>query len=489
MPGKEWADLFMKRHPELSNRTANLIKRSRAAISREDVAEFINNYADTVGDIPPENIWNYDETNLVDNPGSVKAVFARGCKYAEMVKDSSKSSVSIMFCGSAAGEFMPPYVVYKAQNLYPTWCEGGPDGTRYNISPSGWFDMNTFADWFKLMFLPTVARMDGKKVMIGDNLRSHISDEVMQLCGENNIEFVCLPPNSTDKLQPLDVGVYGPMKKAWRNILQDEKAKNPKLKAVDKNVFPGLVKKLVEKLDASRLLGPALEKCGLYPISVEKACERIPSIEASVSDSGTTFDQELMDRLKIARFGDGKSKERKTRGKKIPPGKSWSRQEMELQIDQPDTDSDIDEPHESEMDIEEGNESDVVEEPEEQTSSIRDSEHEEYKVGDFVAAIYEEEWFVAQVEGEEPDEEEDGLILLKYMKQTGGRMKNSFIWPDKDDIFKTKESDILCKVSPPEPVSNRAFGLNIADLNVVETMMVKWFMFFLLNNSIRFLIR
>ena len=98
---------------------------------------------------------------------------------------------------------------------------------------------------------------------------------------------------------------------------------------------------------------------------------------------------------------------------------------MELQIDQPDTDSVIDEPDESEMDIEEGNESDVVEEPEKQTS-IQESEHEEFKVGDFVAAIYEEEWFVAQVEGEEPDEEEDGLILLKYMKQTGGRMKNSF---------------------------------------------------------------
>ena len=122
---------------------------------------------------------------------------------------------------------------------------------------------------------------------------------------------------------------------------------------------------------------------------------------------------------------------------------------MELQIDQPDTDSVIDEPDESEMDIEEGNESDVVEEPEKQTS-IQESEHVEFKVGDFGAVIYEEEWFVAQVEGEEPDEEEDGLILLKYMKQTGGRMKNSFIWPDKDDIFKTKESDILCKVSPPE---------------------------------------
>jgi hypothetical protein len=37
-----------------------------------------------------------------------------------------------------------------------------------------------------------------------DNLSSHVSLESISLCRENNIEYVCLPPNSTDKMQPLD---------------------------------------------------------------------------------------------------------------------------------------------------------------------------------------------------------------------------------------------------------------------------------------------
>jgi hypothetical protein len=31
-------------------------------------------------------------------------------------------------------------------------------------------------------------------------LASHISMEPIELCKQHNIEFVCLPPNSTDKM-------------------------------------------------------------------------------------------------------------------------------------------------------------------------------------------------------------------------------------------------------------------------------------------------
>ncbi len=89
-----------------------------------------------------------------------------------------------MFCGSAAGQLLPVYVVYKAGNMYPSWAVGGPKGTIYNSSPSGWFDMFIFEDWFTKLFLPAVRRLPGKKLLIGDNLASHISLQVIQICRE-----------------------------------------------------------------------------------------------------------------------------------------------------------------------------------------------------------------------------------------------------------------------------------------------------------------
>jgi hypothetical protein len=61
---------------------------------------------------------------------------------------------------------------------------------------------------FHHLALPRLKRLPGMKALICDNLSSHLSVSIINSCRENNIEFVCLPPNSTDKLQPLDVGVF-----------------------------------------------------------------------------------------------------------------------------------------------------------------------------------------------------------------------------------------------------------------------------------------
>jgi hypothetical protein len=61
---------------------------------------------------------------------------------------------------------------------------------------------------------------DDVKVIIGDNLAAHLSPYVTELCAAHNIRFLFLPENSTHLLQPLDVGVFGPMKRYWRELLR-----------------------------------------------------------------------------------------------------------------------------------------------------------------------------------------------------------------------------------------------------------------------------
>ena len=95
----------------------------------------------------PHNLYNYDETNLWDDPGTKKAIFKQGIKYTEYVRDHNvKSCISLMMCGSATGELLPPYLVYKAANLYESWCEGGPEGSMYSVTKSGWFDKFVFEE-------------------------------------------------------------------------------------------------------------------------------------------------------------------------------------------------------------------------------------------------------------------------------------------------------------------------------------------------------
>jgi hypothetical protein len=75
VPGPDFVRGFLRRHKELSRRTANLIKRSRAAVSHEVVNSFFDQYEQSAAGIDPDNIYNYDETNLTDNPGAKKVIF------------------------------------------------------------------------------------------------------------------------------------------------------------------------------------------------------------------------------------------------------------------------------------------------------------------------------------------------------------------------------------------------------------------------------
>jgi hypothetical protein len=330
--------------------------------------------------------------------GAQKAIFRRGCKYAEQVGDHSKTAISVMFCGSATGQLLPPYVVYKGSNVYDSWCAGGPKGAVYTSSPSGWFDMFIFGDWFKKIFLPAVRRLPGKKLLLGDNLASHISPDVIQICKEENIQFVCLPANSTDKLQPLDVGFFGPMKNAWRKQLKGYADKDPTAKLLLKTEFPRMVKELITSLSPDKHLPAAFEKCGLFPIDREKVLSRIPSIQSSEAIA-RHVDAVLLKKLEVRRFGDGK---KKPRGKKVPAGQSYSRVEEESAVEDDDSDSELeDEVSEEEKDDE------VVEGDELEKDDSDGNENEDLpdldmprptrKPGSFVVALYEGEWFVAEV--------------------------------------------------------------------------------------------
>lgn len=73
MPGPDWLSGFMKRHSAaLSTRVANNIKRTRAAVSKESLTAYHDQLARSLQDLDAASVFNYDETNLSDNPHNKK---------------------------------------------------------------------------------------------------------------------------------------------------------------------------------------------------------------------------------------------------------------------------------------------------------------------------------------------------------------------------------------------------------------------------------
>jgi len=83
---------------------------------------YINNLKETLTNddgtmVEADRIFNFDETNISDDPGVKRCVFRRGVKYPERIQDSTKASTSLMFCGSAAGHILPPCLLRNATHL------------------------------------------------------------------------------------------------------------------------------------------------------------------------------------------------------------------------------------------------------------------------------------------------------------------------------------------------------------------------------------
>jgi len=327
LPSAEWARTFLKRHSALLTlRSCQNIKKVRAGVSPEEINNYFDNLVKSLknedgSDISPNCIYNYDETNLTDDPGIKKCIFKRGVKYPERIRDSTKTSISLMFCGSAAGEVIPPYVVYKADHLWNLWTEGGLKNVRYNRSKSGWFDATTFSDWFETCFLPHVKRLKQRVVLIGDNLASHFTESVIRSAEANNIAFVCLPKNSTHLCQPLDVAFYRPMKMKWWEILDTWKQNSSKKSTtIAKDKFPALLRQLCRSIcgdDEEKLFSANViswfRKCEIVPLNRDEVLRRLPQSggdegEAEVATGGgskanANVSSAVIDHLKKMRYG------------------------------------------------------------------------------------------------------------------------------------------------------------------------------------------
>ena len=307
------------------------------------------------------------------------------------------------------------------------------DGARYNRSRSGWFDSSVFEDWFRSCFIKHVKYHPGHHILIGDNLSSHFSEAVFELCRAHNVSFVCLPPNATHILQPLDVAYFAPMKTVWRNILRKYKDDNPHSGVLPKALFPGKVRELLEALQPKSKdnLVSGFRTTGIYPWSEVsclsrsyKVCSRtsttkldqlifqeqalsLTRLPTSKTLDSDTFNETVVAILSTSRYGTGREDPPKRRrvlaALNVPPGLSCSGSFNDSSVRSPVSDGESEHEHPTENSVQ-GTVSTRVD---------RDPRDTDPMVSDYVIVVYDT-WYLGQVL-----ERKAGDITVKYMLTIG----------------------------------------------------------------------
>jgi len=63
-----------------------------------------------------------------------------------------KGQVNIMACGNAAGQAIPPMVIFDAKKLNHAWTANKVPGTKYGLSNKGWINTDLFEGWLVELF-------------------------------------------------------------------------------------------------------------------------------------------------------------------------------------------------------------------------------------------------------------------------------------------------------------------------------------------------
>lgn len=288
-PGKDWSQAFERRWAaQLGKRKPELLTKARAqGLSREVVDLFFEQYQAILTENgledAPERIFNLDETGLNTDPRSDKVFVQKQDRNAYLRSATcGKTMYSVLFCTNAKGEFLPPFTIYKGLHLYQSWTSGGPSGAHYGVTKSGWMENVVFESWFEKVFVEHVKEMEKPVLLMFDGHGSHLTYNTVKTAMDNSVIILCLPPNTSHAFQPLDVGVFKPVKTTWKDILKSWSRESQR-KTVDKAVFPHLLRKLWMSLRPEHVIG-GFRGSGLYPVDPERLDSRIVS---SATDSGT----------------------------------------------------------------------------------------------------------------------------------------------------------------------------------------------------------
>ncbi|XP_047133803.1 uncharacterized protein LOC124811904 isoform X1 [Hydra vulgaris] len=105
---------------------------------------------------------------------------------------------------------------------------------------------------------------ENPSLLIYDIFEAHLSIAVLNLAKEHGVTILTLPPHSTHKLQPLDVGVMGPFKTAYNAAIDFWMLHNPGKTFTIYQVAASVELAFLKAITPSNIVA-AFKKTGIFP--------------------------------------------------------------------------------------------------------------------------------------------------------------------------------------------------------------------------------
>ncbi|VDI50083.1 Hypothetical predicted protein [Mytilus galloprovincialis] len=154
--------------------------------------------------VPPQLIFNFDQTGLKIVPVSNWTLEMEGSKQVDIIGLEDKREITGLLGSTSDGCLLPPQILYQE---------------------SHWSNEQSMVRYIETVLVPYTDKVKEEldlpirqqSIAIFDVFRAHRCQEVLDALSKARIQHVFVPAGCTGELQPMDLSVNGELKAAMKN--------------------------------------------------------------------------------------------------------------------------------------------------------------------------------------------------------------------------------------------------------------------------------
>lgn len=256
----------------------------------------------------PERIFNIDETGITTEHSHPRIVCDKSTKPQD-ISSTRSAAITIIAGGNALGNYLPPYYIFPGKRWNPEFVNGSLPGSSGEMSESGWSSTKIFNNYVTthLVMYANVAVGKDKAptLLLYDGHRSHINLTLTEWSKYHNVVLFVLPPHTIHLTQPLDVGVFGPLKAMYNKECQLYMERNPGINISKYQVAKLTNKPYMRALSSENLIS-AIKKTGICPFNknVIDESQLAPSVTYEVNMEVQDIDNGGMEEIEHIENGE-----------------------------------------------------------------------------------------------------------------------------------------------------------------------------------------
>lgn len=291
--GIDWLYNFMRRHPRLSIRKPEPTSIARASsFNKKNIGEFFDKLEEVLEkfEFTGKQIYNLDETGFTTVQKMPKVISKRGSRVVGQIASRERGELVTACCiVSAVGQTIPPVFLFPRKKFNVNMMNNAPEGSIGFSTGNGWMNIETFIHVLKHFKDHARPTPQYPLLLIMDNHETHLSLPALSFAKESNIQILTLVPHTSHKTQPLDRGVFGPMKKFYNAAATSWMMRNPGRCITIQNI-PELVCEAVLKGSTPANIQSGVKATGIWPYDRFIFGDE-DFVPASVTNSAQSFEE------------------------------------------------------------------------------------------------------------------------------------------------------------------------------------------------------